>query len=499
MMLSFTQNRSHVAYRMTALMAAIVAIAVCCMAAHADVHWTAELTPSDIRAGEGGQIVVKAVLDAGSYIYSPSEAKGGPTATTIEVDGGTALTTAGEPIGPPVQASPDSVYHVPAERYYHSVNFGVGAALSDGVVGAQKATVKIKYEVGTGQAKGEVKTVEIPLTYTPAAGPARDDHKDAIGTLPTQPDGGTGKPAALKGDIETSRSKGILVFMGYCFVGGLLSLLTPCVFPMIPLTVNFFTKRQAATRKAGVKDALAYCFGIVATFTGVGLLVTIRFGASGLQTVATNPYLNIAFAVLFVALAANLFGFFEFMMPQVLTASAHSKSREGGLLGPIFMGVASTISSFTCTGAIVGSLLATAATGDRLYPFMGMLAYSTAFAAPFFFLALFPQYLSRLPRSGAWMITVKGYMGFVELAAAIKFVSNADLVWQTNLLSRSMFLSIWAVIIGAAGLYLLGALPIKGHDRSGIGVPRRVLEHVGLQRRGHGFARRCGDDPRGRL
>ena len=144
MMLSFTQNRSHVAYRMTALMAAIVAIAVCCMAAHADVHWTAELTPSDIRAGEGGQIVVKAVLDAGSYIYSTSEAKGGPTATTIEVDGGTALTTAGEPIGPPVQASPDSVYHVPAERYYHSVNFGVGAALSDGVVGAQKATVKIK-------------------------------------------------------------------------------------------------------------------------------------------------------------------------------------------------------------------------------------------------------------------------------------------------------------------------------------------------------------------
>ncbi len=470
-------NPVSIQYRFSASRIAATLLALCAIfctptASFADVHWSAELSPADIRAGEGGQIVIKALLDPGSYIYSTTEAKGGPTATTIEVDGGTALSTAGEPAGPPAAASADGFYHVPAEKYERAVTFGFGAVVAEGTTGPQTAKIKIKYEERSGATAGSVKTVEIPLTFTPAAGPIRDDHRDAIGTVPAQP---ASAPTVEKGEIEKTRSKGLLVFMGYCFVGGLLSLLTPCVFPMIPLTVNFFTKRQAASRKAGIKDALAYCFGIVATFTGVGLLVTILFGATGLQTIATNPYLNIAFAILFVTLAANLLGFFEFVMPQGLTQSAHSKSREGGLLGPIFMGVASTVSSFTCTGAIVGSLLATAATGDRLYPFMGMLAFSTAFAAPFFLLALFPQYLSRLPRSGAWMISVKGYMGFIELAAAIKFLSNADLVWQTNLLPRSLFLYLWAVIVGIAGLYLLGAVPVKGHDRTGIGIPRRIL------------------------
>ena len=166
---------------------------------------------------------------------------------------------------------------------------------------------------------------------------------------------------------------------------------------------------------------------------------------------------------------------FEIVIPQGLQQKAQSGSHKGGVLGPVFMGVAATISSFTCTGAIVGSLLATAATGDKLYPILGMLSFSTAFSLPFFLLALFPQYLSRMPKSGSWMISVKAYMGFLELAAAVKFLSNADLVWSTGILIRPVFLLCWAVIMVAAGLYMVGLMPLKGHDRSNIGWVRRTI------------------------
>jgi len=444
------------------------------------VSWSAVLTPSDIRAGEGGQIVVKAQIEPGWHIYSLTEIKDGPRSTTIELVDGSQLTAAGDPAQPPIKLVLDAALNRSVEEYTKSVAFGLGVGLAEGVTGVQHASVKVTYQACNAKSCLVPVTETIPVTFTPAVGAAREDHKDALGTVPAQdnPDLATPVSPVIAADVSPgtvgdAKKHGLLLFMGYCFGGGLLSLLTPCVFPMIPLTVNFFTKRQAATRVAGARDAGAYCVGIIGTFTGVGLLMTALFGAGGLQKLATDPYLNIGFAILFVALAANLLGFFEIVVPQSLQQKAQSGTRKSGIAGPIFMGVASTISSFTCTGAIVGSLLATAATGDRLYPLLGMLSFSTAFALPFFLLALFPQYLARLPKSGSWMVSVKGYMGFIELAAAVKFLSNADLVWSTGIITRPVFLICWTVIMAAAGLYMLGILPVKGHDRTGIGWVRR--------------------------
>ncbi len=455
----------------------VVMLALSHRALAGPVTWKATVAPVDLRAGEGGQIVLRATIQPGWHIYSLSEIKDGPKPTQIELVDGSPLTLAGDPAQPPVATAKDAITGKLCERYEHSVSFGLGFALAEGIIGPVKATLKVTYQAGSATRNDAPTTELVPVELTPVAGPAREDRRDAIGTLPTQDSTRPTDPIdpAQQGSVAEARSKGLFVFMVYCFGGGLLSLLTPCVFPMIPLTVNFFTKRQATSRRAGIRDASAYCIGIIGTFTGVGLFMTAVFGASGLQKLATDPYLNIGFAVLFVALAANLLGFFEIAVPQALQQRAQTGSRKSGIAGPIFMGVASTISSFTCTGAIVGSLLATAATGDRLYPLLGMLSFSTAFALPFFLLALFPQYLSRLPRSGAWMVSVKGYMGFIELAAALKFLSNADLVWATGLISRGLFLVVWAVIAGAAGLYLLGVLPVKGHHRGAIGPLRKFV------------------------
>jgi thiol:disulfide interchange protein DsbD len=469
-------------------------IAPSCFADADPVRWSAALSPPGIRAGEGGQIIVKAVIEPGWHIYSLNQAKGGPKPTTIELSDGSALQAAGDPVQPEVKTVHDAAVGADVEEFEKSVSFGLGAVISDGAKGPQKASLKVTYQACNKTACLLPKTVSVPLEFTPEAGPPREDHRDAIGTPPVQDNPVLTTPPALAdtdqnaGGVDRAKRKGLLLFMAYCFGGGLLSLLTPCVFPMIPLTVNFFTKRQAATRKAGVRDAIAYCVGIIGTFTFIGLAVTIVFGAGKLQQLATNPYLNIAFALLFIALAANLLGMFEIVIPQAVQQKAQSGPRQGGVMGPVFMGVASTISSFTCTGAIVGSLLATAATGDKLYPILGMLSFSTAFAMPFFLLALFPQYLSRMPKSGSWMVSVKAYMGFLELAAAVKFLSNADLVWSTGILTRPVFLGCWAAVMLAAGLYMIGLLPLKGHDRSRIGPTRRGIGVVSFAIAGYCIA-----------
>jgi len=460
----------------------VAAFAPACFADPLPVKWSAILTPGDIRAGEGGQIVVKANIDPGWHIYSLNQAKAGPKPTTIELTDGSALQPAGDPVQPEVKPVHDAIAGADVEEFEKSVSFGLGVVINEGVKGPQKATISVTYQACNNATCLLPKTVSVPLEFTPDSGPAREDRKDAIGTVPVQdypaaPTAAVASPASNlnAGGVDGAKRKGLLLFMVYCFGGGLLSLLTPCVFPMIPLTVNFFTKRQAATRRAGVRDALAYCVGIIGTFTCIGIAVTVVFGAGKLQQLATNPVLNIGFAILFVALAANLLGMFEIVVPQALQQKAQAGTRKSGVLGPVFMGLASTISSFTCTGAIVGSLLATAATGDRLYPVLGMLSFSTAFSLPFFLLALFPQYLSRMPKSGSWMVSVKAYMGFLELAAAVKFLSNADLVWSTGILTRPVFLACWAIVMTLAGLYMVGLLPLKGHDRSNIGWMRRGI------------------------
>ena len=278
-----------------------------------------------------------------------------------------------------------------------------------------------------------------------------------------------------RGALSALRARGCSPFILLSFGAAFLALLTPCVFPMVPITVSFFAKRREKSNVHGVRDALAYCAGIVCTFTGLGLIMTLLFGATGIQKLATNPIVNVGLAVLFLVLAANLLGVFEIIVPTKLTNAAQSGTSKGGLFGPLLMGLTFTLTSFTCTVAFVGTLLAAAAKGSIFFPVVGMLAFSTAFASPFFLLALFPQYLAKLPRAGSWMVSVKAFMGFLEIAAAMKFLSNADLVWSWGILTRPVFLAIWAMIGVIAGLYLLGGLRLPHDSSTKYGWPRRFL------------------------
>jgi thiol:disulfide interchange protein len=259
-------------------------------------------------------------------------------------------------------------------------------------------------------------------------------------------------------DLGVARSGGLWGFLLLAIGAGLAALLTPCVFPMIPLTVSFFT-HHSASRAVAVRLALAYGLSIVVLFTGLGVLMALLLGAAGAQTIAANPWINLFIGLIFVLFGLSLLGLYELRLPAALVNFFNRQSQQhGGYLGAVFMGLTLTLVSFSCTAPFVGGLLAATAFGEWGYPIVGMVAFSLTFALPFVLFALFPQALQALPRSGSWMNTIKVVLGFVELAAALKFLSNADLVWGWGLLSRPLVIALVAVLFFLTGLYLLGKL-----------------------------------------
>lgn len=264
-----------------------------------------------------------------------------------------------------------------------------------------------------------------------------------------------------------------LGFLLLAFGAGLAALLTPCVFPMIPLTVSYFTK-HTESRAESSRMAVIFGLSIVAIFTLLGLLMAALVGASGAQTIAANPWVNLFIAAVLIGFALSLLGLYELRLPSRLVNFANSQGNSRrGISGVLFMGLTLTLVSFSCTAPFVGGLLAAAAGGEWFRPLIGMIVFSTAFALPFVGLAMFPRGLEQLPSSGAWMNAVKVTLGFVELAAAIKFISNADLVWGWNLVSRPLAIALTLVIFLMAGSYLIGKLRLK-HEP--------VLEGVGTLR-----------------
>lgn len=260
--------------------------------------------------------------------------------------------------------------------------------------------------------------------------------------------------AALAQSVPAPGSVGLGSFLGVCFVGGLASLLTPCVFPMIPVTISYFSKR---TGGSPLQAATAYAAGIASTFAVIGILAAVLFGATGISNFAANPYVNLALGGLFVVLALGLFGAFEIQAPTFIADRLRGKgAARAGLVGPAFMGAAFALTSFTCTMPIAAALLAAAARGSILYPTLGMTAYGVAFALPFFLLALFPSAMSRIPRSGDWLASVKPVLAFIELAAAVKFFSNADLAWSAGWITKPVFTALWIAIFGMLAAYLIG-------------------------------------------
>ena len=275
-------------------------------------------------------------------------------------------------------------------------------------------------------------------------------------------------PAAQLNDSSSSSKssstdEGVWSIFIIAFLSGFIALLTPCVFPMIPMTVSFFTK-QSKNKASGIKNALIYGLSIIGIYVVLGVFVSAVFGADALNNMATNVYFNIAFFVLLIVFAASFLGAFELTMPSSWINKADSASDRGGLLGIFFMAFTLALVSFSCTGPIVGTLLVEAASGGSyIGPIIGMFGFSLAIALPFAFFAAFPGWLNSLPKSGGWLNSVKVVLGFLELALAFKFLSNADLVLDLHILERETFISIWIVIFGLLTMYLLGKLKLS-HD-----------------------------------
>ncbi|WP_337965540.1 protein-disulfide reductase DsbD family protein [uncultured Flavobacterium sp.] len=246
------------------------------------------------------------------------------------------------------------------------------------------------------------------------------------------------------------------------FLGGLAALLTPCVFPMIPMTVSFFTK-QSKNKAAGIKNALLYGCFIIIIYVALGTLVTTIFGADALNALATNVTFNLIFFLLLVVFAISFLGAFEIVLPSSWLTKVDNNSQKSGVIGIFFMALALAIVSFSCTGPIVGTLLVQSASQGGLAPIIGMFGFSLAIALPFTLFAAFPGWMNSLPKSGGWLNSVKVVLGFLELALAFKFLSNADLVLQLHLLERETFLAIWIAIFFALTLYLFGKIQLS-HD-----------------------------------
>ena len=273
-------------------------------------------------------------------------------------------------------------------------------------------------------------------------------------------DGASDDEKEKKSESEDDRSLWTIFILS--FASGLAALLTPCVFPMIPMTVSFFTK-QSKTKAKGIKNAILYGVSIIVIYILLGTVVTAIFGAEVLNEMSTNPWFNLVFFAILVVFAVSFMGAFEIRLPNKWVNKADANADKGGVIGIFFMALVLALVSFSCTGPIVGSLIVEAAAEGGIAPVVGMFGFSLALALPFTLFAVFPGWMNSLPQSGGWLNTVKVFLGFLELALAFKFLSNADLAWDAHMLEREVFIAIWIAIFGTLALYLFGKIQLP-HD-----------------------------------
>jgi len=417
------------------------------------------------KSGEAISVLLKAEVEGDWHLYSLEQPKGGPIATTIKVAEGGQFEIAGK-IGetptPKVQPDPNFIIDgKPLETKFFTqrAQFTVPLkALAD--VEGDSIALDVRFQLCND-------TVCLPPRTKRVTFAGEEDVKRTA--FSSQPSASS-QPEP-PGAVQTTNNQtptDLWSFIWLAATLGALSLLTPCVFPMIPITVSYFTNHSAGSRARSVRLATIYSVGIIATFTLLGMLLAIFVGAAGINLFAANPWVNIVIAGVFLFFAFNLFGAYEITVPTgVLTKlDSLTRSHEGegsGIVGALLMGLTFTLTSFTCTSPFVGTILVSASQGDWQMPLVGMLAFSTVFALPFFVLALVPQWVSRMPRAGGWMNSVKVTMGFLEVAAAMKFISNVDVVWKWGIFTRSTVLAIWIAIGIILSLYLLGKFQLS-HD-----------------------------------
>jgi len=282
------------------------------------------------------------------------------------------------------------------------------------------------------------------------------------GVTKSEPDEKSNVKKQIKSNNPKKSNKSLWSLFFLSFIAGFAALLTPCVFPMIPMTVSFFTK-QSKNRASGIRNAIIYGISIIVLYVGLGTIITAIFGADSLNALSTNVWFNIIFFLLLVVFAISFLGAFEITLPSSWGTKVDSQADRGGFVGIFFMALALAIVSFSCTGPIVGTALVAAAAQGGIAPVISMFGFSLAIALPFALFAAFPGWLNSLPKSGGWLNTVKVVLGFLELALAFKFLSNADLVLQAHWLEREVFLAIWIAIFGSLALYLFGSIKLP-HD-----------------------------------
>ena len=423
---------------------------------------------NSVRPGEVAYIQVEANMDDEWHIYALKNAGEGPVASRIKVDGNI------------VEKQGLIEHREPTEKY--DEGFGVNTRFFNGTT-VFRVPVKIKEDAPIGKTSLSVymlyQVCNESLCYPPAEvninasliiddGPVRKEYSEFVSARSVS--------SSSEINLDDAIAAGFWSFVLLSISMGFLALLTPCVFPMIPITVSFFTHQGELENQKPLNQALVYTLGIVATFSILGMILAITLGAAGANQLAANPWVNLFIGALFVYFALSLFGAYEIQLPQSLRQLSLAQEKRGGYIGTLFMAVTFTLTSFTCTVQFVGLLLVAASQGQWFWPLLGMIVFSTAFATPFFFLALFPQYLAKMPKSGGWLNSVKVVMGFLELAAAFKFFSNTDLVWGWGVFTFNSVLSIWTVIMFFTGLYLLGKIQLP-HDSKleSLGVTRMML------------------------
>jgi len=340
------------------------------------------------------------------------------------------------------------------------------------------------------KASSSPKLVEVDVRYQVCDDKACLPPKTKTLAFKTEVEGaGSGSSASAEGTANEGQisqgtssagyggGKSVFSFLWIAITAGLAALLTPCVFPMIPLTVSYFSKQTQGSYGQVVGKALIFGVAIVGTFTILGVVLSLLLGASGANKFASNPWVNLFIGAVLVLFAVSLLGLFEIRLPYKWTNYLNEKStKSSGAWGILFMGLTISAVSFSCTAPFVGGVLAATTGGEWFYPIIGMMGFSAAFSLPFVLFAVFPRWLESLPQSGSWMNIVKVLLGFIELAAAFKFISNADLVWQWGLVSRPFTIAAWIVIFLIAGFYLLGMIGI-GYDSKpkAISTPRMLL------------------------
>jgi len=345
---------------------------------------------------------------------------------------------------------------------------------SDAPAGPDELTVDGRYQTCSDKScvAGRLEGVKVPFTVDPAA------PVPAIampGYVEAKPPAAGATPAA-----PAAGSEGWPAFLLLAFGAGLACIFTPCVFPMIPITMSYFLNQQAGGKRGGLVQAVVFCLGIIVLFSGLGLAVTALLGPVGVKQLGSNPWVNGFISALFIAFGLSLLGAFEITVPSSVLTKLNQSSSAGGFVGTLLMGLTFALSSFACVGPFVGTLLAASATEGRARPVVGMVVFAAGLALPFFLLALFPSYLKRLPKSGGWLARVKVVMGFIILAASLKYLASVDQVLGWGFLTRERFLAAWIVLFAMAGLYLLGFVRLEGvkpEENMGLG---RLLTGMAL-------------------